>query len=124
MSLSHGHNILVCGALALVLAVGLGGCKPDAGQSLAEAKALRAKGEHAAAVLQLKNALSADPQNGEARYLLGAELNNLRDGRGAEVEVRRAMDLGFVAGGRVAVELGRALLLRGSYQTLLKEVVP
>ena len=115
---------LACMVFCCVLVALAGGCSKDAAELLAEAKTLRAKGEHNAAVIQLKNALNAAPNNGEARYLLGAEYNEVRDGQNAESQLRRARELGMVEGGKVAVELGRALLLNRKSEALLKEISP
>ena len=43
----------------------------DAGEYLDDARGYFAKMEYRAAVIQLKNALLANPDNGEARLLLG-----------------------------------------------------
>lgn len=100
------------------------GCSKDAATLLAAAQQASEKGDHGAAIIQLKNALQMAPDNGETRYLLGSEFNALRDGRSAEAELRRARDLGAVVGGKVAVQLGRALLLNRNYAAALKEIGP
>ena len=60
---------------------------------IASAKDYVAKGDHSAAVIQLKNALQQVPDNGEARLLLGLSLLETRDPASAEKELRRALEL-------------------------------
>src|SRR4051812_14146088 len=64
--------------LATVLLVA--GCAhKDNSQLLADAKASQAKGDHRTAVVQIKNILQQQPDNGEARYLLGVSSLALGD---------------------------------------------
>ena len=76
---------LVCAAL---LAAALGGCGRDASprQYLQEAKAFQARHDHKAAIIQLKNALAQDPENGEARFLLGSSYVETGQYAFAEIE--------------------------------------
>jgi len=95
----------------------------DSGDYLRDAHAYFDKGELKAAVIQLKNALLADPDNKEARLLLGKAYIQQRDGLSAEKELRRAQELG-VAREAVLVSLGRALLLSGQNDKVLKTITP
>ncbi len=78
-------------------------------------------GKLRAAVIELKNALQRDPQNGEARLLLGETYVRLGDGGAAEKELRAARRYG-ISPERTVVPLGRALLLQGRLEELLSEV--
>ena len=50
------------------------GCADDPEALVASAKALLAKNDNSAAIIQLKNALQKDPDIAEARFLLGKAL--------------------------------------------------
>ncbi len=88
-----GHRA-AAGAVALALAAGLAGCGgPDSGKLLEQARTAIAKKDTEAARIQLKSALQKSPDNAEARFLLGQLLLDTGDGAGAEVELRRALEL-------------------------------
>lgn len=107
-------------AMTIALAV-LAGCGQDNAQKLvAEAKQYEQKGEHKAAVIQLKNALQKNPDDREARYLLGTIYLRTGDGASAEKEIRKAVSLGMDAA-QVLPDLGKALLMQGQAQKALDE---
>ncbi|HNO35890.1 MAG TPA: tetratricopeptide repeat protein, partial [Nitrospira sp.] len=58
-----------------------------------QAKHYQDAGEMAKAGIELKNALRVNPNNGEARRLLGMLYLTIGNGEGAEKELRRAVDL-------------------------------
>ncbi|GMQ87343.1 MAG: PEP-CTERM system TPR-repeat protein PrsT [Gammaproteobacteria bacterium] len=93
----------------------------DAAEYLDDAQKYFDKGEYSTAVIQLKNALQADPDNGEARLLLGKTYLKLENGPSALKELSRARDLGV---GRKAVllPLGRAYLMAGQGDQLLQAI--
>lgn len=95
-------------ALAALL---LGACdgRTGDGDLVATARAQLAQGEAAAAAIQLKNHLDRQPQDPQARLLLGRALLDSGDAAGAEIELRRARDLGVVDD-EVLPALARALL--------------
>ena len=105
-------------SLILVAAL-IGACSGESPQSLvASGRALADKGDHAAAVLQYKNAIQADPRALEARVLLAESLIKLADFPAAAVELGKALD----ADGdktRVLPQLSRALLMSGQYRKLV-----
>ena len=91
----------------------------DAEQYLRDAQSYFDKGEYSAAVIQLKNALLADPDNGQARLLLGKAYLRLEDGPSAHKELSRARELG-VSREVVLEPLGRAMLLTGKSDEILE----
>lgn len=110
------HARLRTTALILSLAFAAGcGDSPDA--MLASAKDYLARNDHAAATIQLKNALSKNPNSGEARFLLGRALLDSGDAVAAEVELRKAMELKFSAD-QINPVLARALLAQGQLKKL------
>lgn len=74
---------------ALLLACG--GPSPE--RMIASARDYLAKGDRPAAIIELRNALQAQPDNGEARFLLGKASLESRDFAAAEKELRRALEL-------------------------------
>src|SRR5690606_15313224 len=70
------------------------------------------------AVIELKNALKADPNNVEARLLLGEAYVKLRNGPAAEKEFRAALDRGAKKRD-VMLRLGDALLLQRKFDEAL-----
>lgn len=102
-------------AVAIALAFGLAACGGDSPEALvASAKRYLDRRDYNAAAIELKNALQKKPQDGEARYLLGTVLVELRDFQSAEKELQRAVEFGFApdkslpALAAVMLELGRA----------------
>lgn len=110
-------------AIAAALTAGcMQGCNrvEDPAKLMADAKRYEEKGDHKAAIIQLKNALQQNPEDPEARYLLGTIYNKTGDFQSAEKELRKALSLGMDAG-KVLPELGQTLLRLGAYQQVLDE---
>jgi putative PEP-CTERM system TPR-repeat lipoprotein len=104
-----------------LLAAFLGGCGgDDPAQLIASGKEFLAKNDNKAAVIQLKNALQANPELGEARFLLGKALLASGDIAGAEVELRKAYNLKF-ASDEVVPLLAQAMLASGQAKKLTDE---
>ncbi len=101
---------------------GLAGCGKgkDAQTLIADAKQYQQKGDDKAAIIQLKNALQENPDDAEARYLLGAIYNKTGDSQSAEKELRRALNLGM-SPAKVLPDLGQTLLNLGQFQQVLDE---
>ena len=78
-------------AFALVLLAACNASPPSIDRLLAEARQYQQKGDLKAAVVVLKNILQQDPQQGEARYLMGLVFKQNGEPRGAEHHFREAL---------------------------------
>jgi tetratricopeptide (TPR) repeat protein len=105
--------------LAAILA--LGACDRNSVEDLLkQAETSRASGNIRAGMIQLKNALQKDPQNARARLLLGQTFLDLGDGAQAEIELKRAHELGAPAE-RATLLLLEAKLIQGKAQEVVRE---
>lgn len=105
----------------LTMMLGLGACSGDSPESLIlSSKDYLAKNDAKAAVIQLKNALQKNPNLAEARFLLGSALLEIGDIGGAEVELRKALELKHSPDVTVPL-LARAMLVGGKAQKLVDE---
>lgn len=111
--------------MVIVGALGSAGCESELTdkQHIARAKELAQKGDVAASVIELRNALQRNSNNVEARWLLGNLYLEIGNVDGAEKELRRALEL-KLAPAAVAVPIARALLYQGKFQQLLDEKAP
>ncbi|OWY29804.1 XrtA/PEP-CTERM system TPR-repeat protein PrsT [Herbaspirillum robiniae] len=110
-------------ACAVILACsGITACGrfQSADSLLSEAKQYQQKGDNAAAEIQLKNALQKDPDNAEARLMLGKIYLDSGNALSADKELRRALGLGTKPE-LVLPSLARALLIEGQFDKLLEE---
>ncbi len=94
------------------------GDKPEV--MLASAKDYLAKNDHKAAAIQIKNALQANPDLPEARFLLGSALLEGGDAVGAETELRKALALNHPQDQTIPL-LAKALLMQGQAKKLTDE---
>ncbi|MCU0971567.1 MAG: tetratricopeptide repeat protein, partial [Gammaproteobacteria bacterium] len=106
--------------LGLAAGAAAGGSASD--KLYSEARDFLQRGETRSAVIQLKNLLEREPTNLQARLLLGDVNVRLGDWAGAEKEFRHAKDLG-VPPSEWKPRLGLALLMQGSFDALLDEIV-
>lgn len=106
-----------------VAALAVAACQPAPEERFARAQDYFAVHEYRAAVLELKNALQAQPEFPEARLMLGRASYQLADFATAQNEFERALSQGL---DRPAVwyELGRALLAQGDATGVIERVVP
>ncbi len=110
-------------SMSILLAVGCGGREPSTDvEHLARAKQYLEQNVVEKGVIELKNALQKNPDNLEARMMLGKVYLNFNDGASAEKELRRALELGFDRTTLLPM-LGRALYLQAKFDDMLKEVV-
>ncbi|GGC17084.1 XrtA/PEP-CTERM system TPR-repeat protein PrsT [Pseudoduganella buxea] len=102
---------------SLVLA-GCGGETAD--QLYARAQQYENKGQHQAAIIELKNALQAEPDRAPARLLLGQVYLRTGQAAAAEKELRRALQAGASAA-TVLPLLAQSLLDQGRPRAVLEE---
>jgi cellulose synthase operon protein C len=99
--------------LPLVALMALGGCLGESAKSLREkGRAELEKKDPRSAVINLKNALQAEPNSVETRFLLGRALLESGEPAAAVVELNRSLDLKYDAN-KVMPLLARAMLLSG-----------
>lgn len=107
-------------ALALALAASIYACSSDDPAALmASAKQYMHKRDFSASTIQLKNLLQKTPNNGEARYLLGVACLEQDDPAAAQIELDKAVALGF-SSDELEVALARAALARGMADKVLQ----
>ena len=80
--------------VAVVGAIGAGCSRENPDRLVASARDYLAQGDTAAAIIQLRNALQQQPENGNTRLLLGQALLVTRDPIGAQKELRKALEYG------------------------------
>ena len=113
-------------ALAISLALPMGGligCDRTLSveQLSQDAQRLQDTGEFKAAVIQLKNAVQADPNNADIRFRLGVLHNKLGDGASAEKELKKTLELS-PNHARASAELAGSLLRQGAFDRILAEI--
>ena len=107
--------------LAVLVASCLVGCGKDSPQALiASAKASMAKNDNKTALIQIKNALQADPNSGEGRFLLGSVLFDQGDFPAADLELHKAASLKY-SPDLVTPKLAALLLAESQYKTLIDD---
>ncbi|MEJ2344264.1 MAG: PEP-CTERM system TPR-repeat protein PrsT [Gammaproteobacteria bacterium] len=124
-SMGYGmwRRALVAAMAMFVVAVAVPGCgggHMSPAQHIEKGKDYLDKGARAAAIIEFKNALQEDPDNPEARWLLGKTY--VEDGLGAqgEEQLNRAKKLG-VSEDAVRVLLLKASLLQAKYAQVLAD---
>lgn len=108
--------------LAAMLVLALTGCGKSPEQSFQDGKALLDKREYRAAILELKSALQEQPNNREARLLLGKAHLASDAYADAEKELTRAKEQG-ASYDEVLPALAKSLLLQNKSEKVL-EMVP
>lgn len=106
--------------LAVPLLLQLGGCPKSPSDFMASAKASIQAKDSAAALLHLKNAIAKEPNNAEARVLIGEVLLTTRDPAAAVIELKRAREL-KIDDNRAVPLLAEAMHLMGSDRQLIDQ---
>lgn len=107
---------------ASVLAALLAACGGGDHQAfITSGKAYLEQGNEAGAIIQFKNALQDQPDDAEARYLLGLALRRTGDLAAAEIELRKAIAAGYDAG-TIRTELVGLLLDMGRPKVAMEEL--
>jgi putative PEP-CTERM system TPR-repeat lipoprotein len=117
--MNMGRRLLTAGAWMAAAAI-LAGCGDKPETFVVAAKAALEKNDRSAAIIQLKNALQANPDLGEARYLLGKSLLETGDVAAAEKELRKAREL-KVPDDQVVPLLAHAQIARGEFKKIIDE---
>jgi putative PEP-CTERM system TPR-repeat lipoprotein len=92
----------------------------SAADLIRSAREYHASGDHKAAVIQLKNAVQKQPENGEARLLLGQSSLLAGDAASAEKEFRKAAEFGQPPA-VVTPLIAEAMLANGAVDKLVAE---
>ncbi|MCB1790776.1 MAG: PEP-CTERM system TPR-repeat protein PrsT, partial [Gammaproteobacteria bacterium] len=117
------HRSVLLGAVLAVTLAASPLFAASADDYYAEARAHLAKGEIKSAIIELKNALQADPTHVQARVALGTLHLRNADGAAAAKEFSRARELGALAD-LWMLGYARALVLQGEFRQLLEETSP
>ena len=96
----------------VAVVVALAGCGKNEAELIEAAKSQLAQNDRAGATIQLKNALQKNPDSAEARYLLGKVLLEGGSAGPAEVELQRALELGYPAP-KIVPLMARSMLGQG-----------
>jgi tetratricopeptide (TPR) repeat protein len=112
-------------SLAVSLAlVALAACDPRGGGNFEtlykRAQDQRAQGNIRASIIELKNALQKEPQNAAGRLLLGQGFIDIGDTASAEIELKRAQELGADAS-RATALLGEVKILQRRFDQILRD---
>jgi len=109
-------------ALAFSTVPLLSGCDQNSRLSAEEhierAKDFQSKGNTRSSILELKNAVQKDPNNAQARWLLGTIYLDMRLGSDAETQLNKAVELG-ISPQSARIPIARAQLYQGNFQNIL-----
>ena len=124
--LAARKNLLIPAALVLVAGLGAGAYHLTRGlatpeERIATAKQLESSGDRKSAIIEIKNALQQQPNNGEARFLLGRIQFANNEFADAEKELRQAREKGYQSPD-AAILLARTLLLLRQPKKVLDEI--
>ena len=106
--------------VALLVVLSLAGCGDKPEQLVASAQQYIDRQDFNSAIIQLKNALTAQPDYAEARYLLGVSQLRVNDLLSAEKELRKAQQLRYPAE-KTSPALAEVLLNLGKASEVVSE---
>ena len=117
--------------IALLLAIflipgfmsGCGATERTDAEYVEHAKDYQDKGQLNESIVELKNALLQNPDNSEARMLLGTIYVELGNGVSAAKELLRAQALGVSREG-IAIPLAKAFILQGKHSQVIAKIIP
>ncbi len=98
-------------------------CQPSADERLSRAERFYEESEYRAAIIELKNSLSTNPDSDAARLLLARSSFQIADFATAESEYTRALELGS-NDPAAWIGLGRSLLMMGDPSRAFESVAP
>lgn len=104
----------------------LAGCKlghETPAERIQKAKDYEAKQDYRASVIELKSVLQQDPNNVQARWLLGLDYLKLKEGGNAEIQLEKAVRAG-INPESARIPLAQAWLLKGDYGKVLDKLSP
>ena len=107
----------------LILVIGLSGCAPKGDALYTRAEQSLAKGNVQAAVIDLKNLLQDEPQNAQARALLGRALVASGDADAGAIELQKAKELGAPRSLTLVPDC-QVMVAHGEYERVLAECQP
>jgi cellulose synthase operon protein C len=113
----------VLGSLVVLASLGLWPLAGHSADYLANARNALQKGDLKTAQIELRNAVRADPQNAQARFLLAQVQLQLGDPAAAEEQARQAQARGYDPVLTTPI-IGQALLMQNRARDLLKEFTP
>ncbi len=112
--------VILLTATALFLA-GCGKSELSDVEHLQRAKQFQAQGDIRSSIIEFKNALQKNPDNAEARWLLGRAYLEVGDGLAAEKELSRARELG-IPDTVLLVSLAQAWQLQREFHKITQEI--
>lgn len=113
--------VVTCVSAVALAAGGAVAASKESQEYFKDAQEYLKGGDYRSAVIQLKNAVRADPDNAAARHALGVAYLRTGDAVSAEKELNAAQQRGFPED-KVASPLAQALLMQGRPEELLKRV--
>ena len=104
----------------VICTLSISACSQSPESLIASARDYIAQKDNKTALIQIKNALQINPKLAEGRFLLGRGLLEEGDAIGAELELRKALDLNY-SRDLVVPLLAKALLVQGNAKKLTAE---
>lgn len=118
------HRLLKTGQISiLIFLLSLNGCSKSPEQHFNQAQILAQKGDHKAAIIELKTVLQTQPNNSEARQLLGRVFLKTGAYANAEKEFSKALNLG-ASNPEVFLGLAQSYLYMGEPTKTLALKIP